>query len=109
MGKLHHNNNNLKMVRQTIAFALLVTLVAMMVMEIEASCSTKGCCNCSRQTSGKCAITKNFCLGKCHCESKLGVCTGKCGGVDLLDVIPGIGRKKRETLEQFSEMNENEA
>merc|ERR1711936_657664 len=50
----------------------------------ERGADTNGACNCSRQTSGGCAVTKNLCIsGKCTCSSVVGVCVGSCGGKPL--------------------------
>ena len=39
-----------------------------------------GCCNCSRQTNGKCAaVGPKACLvGKCKCTTKGPMCYGEC-------------------------------
>merc|ERR1711874_475220 len=65
--------------------------------EEERGADTNGACNCSRQTSGDCAPTKDLCIsGSCTCSSMLGVCVGSCGGSSLLNFIPGFGREEIE-------------
>merc|ERR1712142_1308399 len=55
---------------------------------------TNGACNCSRQTSGKCAVTKSLCFsGKCKCSETAGVCVGSCGGTSIASLF---GREEAE-------------
>merc|ERR1712002_413614 len=68
----------------------LVVLIAIVAIahlsEAVPGVDTNGACNCSRQTSGECAPTEEYCIsGSCTCSESLGVCVGSCGGSSILD------------------------
>ena len=50
----------IKMMSMKSAFFLVLIgsmIILELTSEVDAGCNTKGCCNCSRQTSGKCEHT----------------------------------------------------
>ena len=72
----------LMMRSQTINLIVLFAVIFLM-SKVDAGVDSNGACNCSRQTSGKCAVTKQFCFaGSKHISF---FCTG-----DLISLRPNF-------------------